>query len=447
MLYNILIIIFGFLPILLYMATSVIKYISREEVLSILQDKNLLIVLGEAYLRRSARQREKASKKIEINTDLSPYSNRLLNDMALSPWSKIRLALDFKKDDININEIEKKQEVDDPLYVAFNSAQMGITLEYWVCLHMRCCCGGRFFKYASMNKPIVDVCCVNEKHDNIKHGPKYYQIKSSESERTYKGLKYFDIENNFICVGSINKGYNAHMLKPTDDLRTLIGYICIYYTQNDNIITVSRRKSYMCVPKMDIKNISPMDIKKTYYNYNIIDDINKVTLTKDMFNIYSFSDLTDQILTVNVDAQYHTVRNNSRFENPPVLNLDESEHIKPSIIYPIKFDKSKPDIFEKTFNYIKPTEIDVLGTPLYSKIEDAEELTKISHMDETEVAELLDPIVKQVVVPILVPKEKWKFETPVKSPQRKKGKLSNNELKYYKYKLKYLALRNSLIKS
>ncbi len=133
----------------------------------------------------------------------------------LTPISKEKLRKQFIMDDMEV--INMEEDDTDPLYSYFESTEIGVCMEFWICHNIKCQCGGKFMKYINVNKPIVDIRCVNPAH-KLEHGPKYYQIKTKLSGSVYNGYTYFSSKKQYIFVGSKRKGYYAHYLKPTDNL-------------------------------------------------------------------------------------------------------------------------------------------------------------------------------------------------------------------------------------
>lgn len=270
--------------------------ISQDEVKKILLDDMILNITG--IKPPPARPVRNVPKVNYDESAISPRSQMLLN--LLTPVSRARLRMDFMKDDKEVMRMEEDEEDNDPLYKYFESTEIGVYMEFWICYNLRCPCGGKFMKYLNVNKPIVDVRCVNPEH-KIEHGPKYYQIKTTLSGSTYNGYKYFS--DKYIFVGSKNKGYYAHYLKPSDNLETLIGYICIEYNKiNDIQIKLNLAKSFIVVPDMMSK------IDEYYYTYIILSGNNAIQYNTKMCNIYNFNQILDNInINITTTQQYDTI--------------------------------------------------------------------------------------------------------------------------------------------
>ena len=79
---------------------------------------------------------------------LSPQSMELLS--YFSPETRKRLARDFHSDEMAINKLLIKEEIDDPTYIYFNASGVGTYLELWVCVNIPCPgCGHKLYKYAT----------------------------------------------------------------------------------------------------------------------------------------------------------------------------------------------------------------------------------------------------------------------------------------------------------
>ncbi len=250
------------------------KYLSKDEVHEILEAPNLISVDGiikddsidenkpDIYkdiidiINSSNTPKTGQMKKLE--DFLSPMGKSLLNGVA--PETRKRYIKQLLKDNLTIEDLKEK----DDLYSPFEELDIALFLEYWVCDQMKCECGSKFIKYESLNQPIVDIRCSNLAHSNM-YGPKYYQIKTTQGQ-IVRGYKYFSADHIF--VGSINMGYNAHNIKPSEltEDSNLIGYICITYERlNEKEIKLLKDKSFMVIPKMT--DIPEDKLDELYYEY------------------------------------------------------------------------------------------------------------------------------------------------------------------------------------
>lgn len=269
-------------------------------------DTSLLLEVVEIDVKRS--ERLSAMKKIDNEDSLSPQSQSLLS--YFSPDTQKRLARDFHLDEIAINEKLKVLEVDDPNYVNYNASGVGTYLELWTCVNIVCPgCGGKLYKYANPNMPVIDVKCINPEH---KLGPVYYQIKATEKGKVFNNYKYFSYEEEYVSTGSIKYGYNCHEIKANDYLSRdiLIGYICIEYKYADpllNSIMIDMNTSFLLIPNLEFK---PTSIQNdlTYYKYIRRGDSPIVTFDPIMINKIQFNKLYNPFGTISLYNYYDCVK-------------------------------------------------------------------------------------------------------------------------------------------
>ncbi len=284
-------------------------YLSKDAVHDILENPGLLYVDGIFQEKKESRTDSyKEIKKIieSSNTPkteqmtlledcLSPMGKKILD--AVSPDTRKIFIKQLLRDNFTIDSLK---ETDD-LYINFENYDIAFFLELWVCYQMRCKCGGRFIKYSSLNQPIVDIRCGNLAHSDI-YGPKYFQIKTTHGG-TVKGYKYFSQDHIF--VGSKKTGYHAHMIKPSENLDNLIGYICISYDKiDDNSIRIVKDKSFMVIPIMDKTQIAIKDIDKFYYNYrdDLLRNKNAIQFSHELNNVEFF----DSNYMINLNVTFNT---------------------------------------------------------------------------------------------------------------------------------------------
>ena len=237
-------------------------------------------------------------KDIQYPTNESPMTKRILE--SLTPTSSYYMKKTLREDDIQHDIEIGKNEEDDPLFEYYENTEIGVFLEYWLCYNIRCpVCGGELGKFTSPNQAVIDLKCMNSSHD-----VKYFQVKSTESGKTYIGKKYFNLDksnqnNSYIRVGSTKYGYAAHIIKPSDiDKGTLIGYICIEYSLgHDRHIKINKDKSFFVIPNVSSK------IDEHYYDYiNLMPPIVKFNLKNNI--IKTFRDENITTLNVNLDTSY-----------------------------------------------------------------------------------------------------------------------------------------------
>jgi hypothetical protein len=276
------------------------------------------------YIDESARnefasppsKRVLSSQPLDIlspTSNFSPASERLLE--SFSPATRAHLKIDFIKDDKKIEKITGNSELDDPNYINFNTnPKIGTDLELWVCVNIPCPgCGKKLYKYSSPGMPAIDVKCNNDKH-TIEHGPKYYQIKATESGKKWKGLEYFNLKDKYICTGSYRFGYNCHVMTSTDkDKDILIGYICLAYTKSTTgeHIILNTTESFILKPNLLFKPKNTEEASWTYYTY--LDRTHpRITFNLEMFEVIKLS--ANININTNIVYDAEKIRSN---EPPP----------------------------------------------------------------------------------------------------------------------------------
>ena len=277
-------------------------------------------------IQLEVRRSERLEHMEKVDYKLSPQSQMLLE--LFSPETQKRLARDFYFDDIKINEKLLKDEIEDPTYIYFDNKGVGLYLELWVCVNIPCPgCGDKLYKYANPNMPVVDVKCINPSHDNHM-GPIYYQIKATEQGTEYAGFKYFSYDEEYICVGSINYGYNCHVIKATnlEDRDLLVGYICIEYKYHDfNSIIIDMNKSFVLIPNLDF-NPHPSQMDWNYYDYILTRPISVIKFNNNMIKKFRFSDLYKPLSIIKLNHYYDVVKVYN--EQPPPLDLNMDVQLK-----------------------------------------------------------------------------------------------------------------------
>ena len=275
----------------------------EKDILRQLFNNSLYLEVKEIEVRRSPR----IQYTIPTHGSLSPNSQSLLS--LFTPETQKRLARDFYLDDIEINKKLLKDEIDDPTYIYFDNSGVGLYLELWVCVNIKCPgCNGILYKYANPSMPAVDVRCINPSH-NI--GPLYYQIKATQKGVTYAGLKYFSYDEEYICVGSYRYGYNCHVIKADNiiDRDLLIGYICIEYIYKDmNNINIDMNKSFILIPNLQFAPANPRQMDWTYYHYERIKPVPVIKFNTNMINKYRFSDIYKPFGIIKLSNQYDAVK-------------------------------------------------------------------------------------------------------------------------------------------
>jgi hypothetical protein len=276
--------------------------ITKEKLLDLFQTESTIII--DEPIKTIVKT---IAKSIQPPSDstlymFSPNTIKLLE--SFTPGTRKYMAHDLEIDDTKIYNAEQKSEEKDELYEFFENTAVGIFLEKWVCCYLRCNCGDRFVKYENPNMPVVDIKCrdQNKSHSIEHHGPQYYQIKSSELYKTYRGYEYFQLEPyQYIHTGSIRFGKICHEIKINDpDKSLLIGYICIKYKYNtDSNINIDKLQSFILQPKY--KFDKPIDTNLQYYVYGDTDIKKPIILFNPvLFNIYRFQQIQVQLENIQI---------------------------------------------------------------------------------------------------------------------------------------------------
>ena len=291
------------------MTTRSKSIITKEYLLDLFESEETYIIEPNIKIA------DKSTKSYKSDTSLymfTPKTQQLLD--SYTPETKRYMIDDFLRDDVEIYNIEQRLEAKDELYEYFENTAVGIFLEEWICCYLRCNCGDRFVKYQNPNMPVIDIKCNNPIHNIDLHGPKYYQIKSSELHKTYKGYEYFQLNPyQYIHVGSPTYGKICHEIKINDieksnhdiekryyNKHLLIGYICIKYTYNsDNNITINKKESFILQPNLHLDET--IDKNLQYYEY--VDTYIKkpvITFKPYLFNIFLFEQIQLKLDNVSI---------------------------------------------------------------------------------------------------------------------------------------------------
>jgi hypothetical protein len=313
--------------------------ITEQYIYNLFETENLVEVEIGGEKRRSERL-----QTVPQHLPLSTNAIRILEH--LSPESQERMIQDFYFDDLKLMNKQLQEEDEDISYIYFENKEIGPFIELWLCANMRCpgCKTGRLVKYANPNMPVIDVKCSNSEH-TLFHGPKYYQIKSSESGTVFHNQNYFNLFEKYIKVGSPRYGKICHDVKVGDDInkkQILIGYICIEYVYPSDItrkISINLNKSFILIPNLQIylqipdNDYESLNLK--YYTYLSEAPLPVITFDERLFKIY----------TLNMFAEEQNI-SKSIFNNINVdLIFNTTEHIpeylKRRLIFQKKYLKYK----------------------------------------------------------------------------------------------------------
>jgi hypothetical protein len=159
---------------------------------------------------------------------------------------------------------------------------------------MRCpCCREKTLRrYSNNNFQVIDLICINPFHD-INDNVKYFQVKSSNITNTFllSGQPYFSSTDGTIMVGSKKLGCYSHNIKASDDIdvkKILIGYICILFKENTNII-IDEKKSFLVLP--DVIPNTIMNSDQYYYEYTNFTNHPQIKFNKEINSVVNLSGL------------------------------------------------------------------------------------------------------------------------------------------------------------
>lgn len=169
--------------------------------------------------------------------------------------------------DVNLIETKEMEEYKNDLdYVEkMENNGLGFYMENFMSYYGVCpvCKLNTLRKYSFSNMPVVDLICINDNYHTVHGGCFLFQVKTSLN----KDNLYFNKIDHYITVGSMNYGYNAHVVKGSDDLikkKLLIGYICLHLNQKSNSTTeymIDTQKSFILLPDLN------KQLDATYYSY------------------------------------------------------------------------------------------------------------------------------------------------------------------------------------
>ena len=315
----------------------------NKDILRHLFNTSLYLDIVQIDVRRSDRISNIGKINYNNNYNLSPQSRELLS--YFSPETQIRLARDFYLDELAVNKYLEKEDIDDPNYIYYNASGVGTYMELWVCVNIPCPgCGHKLYKYANPNMPVVDVKCINLKHNNSM-GPIYYQIKVTKKDAFYADYKYFSYDEEYVSAGSFNYGYNCHVIKADDIISRdiLIGYICIEYNYTDltfNKIIIDMNNSFILIPDLQFQpTVFQNDL--TYYEYIRTDPSSIIKFNTNMVNKYRFSELYQRIGPISLSNNYDARK----------LYIEEAP-ISPSFQYKYLVMKKKYLNLKKSINIV-----------------------------------------------------------------------------------------------
>lgn len=274
----------------------------KEDILELFESEQVMLIVPSTSSPEEKMLKQSLEDSSINHYMFSPKTKELLE--AFSPISKERLAREFQQDDEKIKLLEEEQEIKDFLYKYFENKDVGVFMEKWICANMTCPCSGKFAKYSNPNMPVVDIKCINPGHNINIHGPKYYQVKSTEIGTNMFGFEYFQLNpKQYIFVGSPAYGKYSHEIKGGDvNKRLLIGYICIKYNKvNDWTININGNESFILIPKMQV---IPQLQMESYYTY--IKGMFKpmITFNTNLFTIQLMKNIDIKLDGINIYTLY-----------------------------------------------------------------------------------------------------------------------------------------------
>ncbi len=274
--------------------------INEEYIYNLFETQNKKEIIINGIKRKSERLKIQLTEQNE--TSLSPNAKNILE--YLTPYSKERMINDMISDDKDLKIEEILEENNDIEYTYFENKEVGTFMELYICSNFICpgCKKGKLLKYINPNMPIIDAICSSDEH-KYEHGPKYYQIKTTEKDTSYNGMKYFDKKLKYIHTGSKKYGKLCHEVKLGDDFnkkKILISYICIQYTKNERIISIDLNESFIIIPNLYMEAITLEENELKYYSY-LDTKIPYITFNLSLCNLYTFKIYKNINININLD--------------------------------------------------------------------------------------------------------------------------------------------------
>ena len=201
------------------------------------------------------------------------------------------LKTDINTDDTTIAAILSSDK-NDPFILYEN---YGKSIECFIADYMKCpiCQQYTLRRYYKNSMQVIDLVCINPLHFFI-DGVKFFQVKTADYDKRsdtsflpYIQYDRTDQMKNYIKIGSQKLGETVHNIKPsspTEEKQILIGYICVYYreeqkqTQENQIqenIVLNLKHSFCVLPEImpiSRKLFINKDPNDWYYKYVYITD-------------------------------------------------------------------------------------------------------------------------------------------------------------------------------
>ncbi len=204
-------------------------------------------------------------QKTQSLIDLLSPDGKLLYERAHKD-DQAKLLEYLVKDTRIVENMEIVEYMNDPDYQEkMENHMLGFYMENFISCYGICpvCGQNTLRKYSMSNMPVVDLICINFDYHFNNGGCFLYQVKTAIDSN------YFT--KTHVTVGSKRFGYNSHIVKGNDDNNKkfiVIGYICLYLTQdenkNDNTkYKIKKSESFILIP--DLENT----LNEHYYSYGI----------------------------------------------------------------------------------------------------------------------------------------------------------------------------------
>lgn len=260
----------------------------------------------------------------------TPEREQLLKDLQMDD-----IAIDSSNEDINDDDYKEKWE----------NSKLGFYMENWVAYHLICpvCKKHSLKKYYHTNIPVVDLICDNynaDEHNNIL-SCKLFQVKIQ------LGDTYFSKKYKFISIGSVNKGYNAHVISPaflSNHKKIIIGYICLTLNelQPNKMYKIDNNKSFVLLPNLQVDHTNQFYTTQYYKYISSQTKFNKPTITwnDNLVQTLEISEIfKPRIIDSNTDNK-NTVNNNTILVDTNTIFIETliPNPFTISKIQPIKFN-------------------------------------------------------------------------------------------------------------
>lgn len=240
----------------------------------------------------------------ELEKLLSPNGKKILKTVPQD--QQLDLAKDLIVDTKLIESKEIEEYKDDPDYIEkMENNGLGFYMENFISYYGVCpvCKLKTLRKYSFSNMPVVDLICINDTYHTVHGGCFLFQVKTSLNDL------YFSKKDNYITVGSINYGYNSHIVKGSDNInnkKLVIGYICLYLNPKSNTeYKINKQKSFVLLPNLNNQS------NESYYSYNTNKQTymgkNEISWNKNLVDIMDVNTCLSNIENVNTNVIFEEI--------------------------------------------------------------------------------------------------------------------------------------------